>query len=509
MPKFYIDLSPSIPNIPKFTDKTKVDVIYPLIYPYAYARIKYIPQVGDLVYFVLEPRLNNTEKQALELIEEGLKEVLNIGFSKFKDMKKALEYLENNVQFVMSELGIDLPEESYNKIMYYIFRDFIGLGPIEPLMHDPFIEDIECSGVNIPVFVVHRIFGNLRTNIIFKDEEELRKLIEKMAQRAGRYVSYAEPILDATLPDGSRVNATYTSDITTRGPTFTIRKFRKEPLTPVDLILNGTATPEIFAYFWLAIEYKRNILIIGPTAAGKTTFLNAILMFVPPTARIVTIEETREIQLYHENWIPAVSRPAFGLSGYGEVSLFDLLKASFRQRPDYVIVGEIRGEEAYVLFQGMASGHACLSTMHATDIKAVIRRLITPPINLPPSLVELLDIVASMTHFRDKTGSIKRVLKEAYEIIEVYQNGDTKYNIPFRYNFARNMFEFYGVSYVFKKISKEYGIPEEKLWEELKIRAKLLRRLAELGIKDYRVFSRVVQAYYINKEYVLSYYGIK
>jgi len=504
---FKIDLSPKIPEIPKFKDKRLVDITYPLIPPYAYARIKFVPEEMDLVYFVLEPKLNETEKEALELIEEGLKEVLTVGFSQFKDINKALEYLEENVRFVCNELGIDLPEDSFNKIMYYVFRDFIGLNEIEPLMHDPYVEDIECDGVNIPVYVVHRHFGNLKTNIVFTDEEKLKALIEKMAQRAGRYISYAEPILDATLPDGSRVNATYTSDITTRGPSFTIRKFRKEPWTVVDLILNNTMDINIAAYLWWAVEHRANILICGETASGKTTLLNAIALFIPKEAKIISIEDTREIQLYHENWIPTVTREGFGPpteegKRYGEVTMFDLLKEAFRQNPDYIIVGEVRGKEAYVMFQGMASGHACLSTMHAGSVDAVIRRLVTPPINLPESLIELLDVVVILTHLREK-----RIVKEIEEIVSV-ERGQAKTNKVFIYDALTNTFKFSGYSYVFYKISKEYGVPVEELWKEWDLRRKLLWRLVTLGVRDYKTFGKIITAYYLNKEYVLSFYKI-
>jgi len=308
------------------------------------------------------------------------------------------------------------------------------------------------------------------------------------------------PILDATLPDGSRVNATYTSDVTTRGPTFTIRKFREIPWTPIELIRLGTVSPEILAYLWIAVQYKKNIIVIGGTAAGKTTMLNAIAMFIPPNARIVSIEDTREIQLYHKNWIPAVVR--YSQEKEREIDMFVLLKESFRQHPDYIIVGEIRGQEAYVMFQGMASGHAALATMHATSVKALIERLTTPPINLPKVLVELLDIVVVMQHDVEMGKNIRRV-REVDEIISY-----DKYKWEFKWNPFRKIFEMDKDPILFKKISDEYGIEIEELWHEWDNRRKLLARLAELGITDYNTLCKIFAYYYINKEVVLRYYKI-
>ena len=267
--------------------------------------------------------------------------------------------------------------------MYYVGRQIKGLDIIEPLMHDPLIEDIECDGTGIPIFIVHRKYGHLETNILFKDEKELQQFVIKMAHLSKSYVSYASPLLDSILPDGSRVNAILTSNVSTRGPTFTIRKFPQKPLTAIDLINSGTLNPMLVAYIWTIMEYQKNALIIGPTAGGKTTLLNVITSFIPPGKRVVSIEDTREINLLLDNWVPQITRPGFGPPDgtgkkYGEVTMLDLIKESFRQRPDYLIVGEVRGEEMSVMFQGMASGHCCLSTVHAKSLTDLVNRLITP-----------------------------------------------------------------------------------------------------------------------------------
>ncbi|MBW3017154.1 Flp pilus assembly complex ATPase component TadA, partial [Candidatus Woesearchaeota archaeon] len=368
-PEFNIDLRPKLIELPEMKDMKNLNIKYPLIAPYAYAHIFWDDESNELVYFVEEPELTDKDKELLTTIKKGIEEMLTVSFTKLSP-SKLIKYIEENVKALLEELAVPVPKETYLKLMYYVYRDFIGLNEIEPLLRDYYIEDIECNGMGYPIYIVHRKYENIRTNIIYQDMEALADFVEKLAQKTGRYVSYANPLLDGALPDGSRVNATYTKDITTRGPTFTIRKFTKEPWTAIHLIGYGTASPEMMAYLWIAIQHRFNVMVIGETASGKTTFLNTIVHFIPPKSRIVSIEDTRELNLAHSNWLPSVSRAGFGmptLAGgerYGEVSLFDLLKETFRQNPDYVIVGEARGAEASVLFQGMASGHPSFSTFH-------------------------------------------------------------------------------------------------------------------------------------------------
>ncbi|MFP3317271.1 MAG: type II/IV secretion system ATPase subunit [Candidatus Nanopusillus sp.] len=485
-------------NVPK--NKFETNITYPIVEPFSYARIYFDRSTYDLIYEIIEPELTENEEKIYRNIISYIEKLLYIKLSEINNLNDAINYLQRLYDFVLNDLGIKLGQSSYEKIFYYIFRDLYGYNKVDSLLRDPLIEDIECSGPNYPIFIVHRYFGNLKTNIILNDKE-IRDLIEKFALRAGKHISYAEPILDATLPDGSRFNATYSQEITTNGPTFTIRKFREIPWTPIELIRLGSATPEIFAYLWLAVEFRKNIIIIGGTASGKTTMLNAISMFIPPNARIVSIEDTREIKLYHPNWIPSVVK--YSSDKNREIDMFELLRMSFRQRPDYVIVGEIRGEEAYVMFQGMASGHSSLSTMHAESTRSLISRLTTPPINLSPTLIELLNVVVIMQHDNFLGTNLRRI-KEVNEIIK-----HNRFNISYKWNPFKREYLENPKKYLFRLIENDYGIKYKEIYEEYVTRVKLLYRLSELNISDFQTFSKIVQMYYYNKENVLKYYNIE
>tara|TARA_Y100000310_G_scaffold258024_1_gene266265 strand:+ start:1367 stop:2890 length:1524 start_codon:yes stop_codon:yes gene_type:complete len=503
-----INPTPAIPALPRVLDKTKVNIRYSLIAPYANANIRWDSKIGELVYYLEEPKLDENEKKILKQIEEAMLELININVAVQKTTESMINYLDKTGKLLLDELNIKIDEKSYEKIFYYLYRNFIGLNKVEPLLRDYFIEDIECNGVNTPIYVVHRVYRNVRTNLVYKDIEKLGSFVEKLAQRSGKYVSYAEPLLDGSLPDGSRVNATYTKDVTSKGPTYTIRKFTKVPWTPTQLIGLNTMSPEMLAYFWLLIQYKSNIFISGGTASGKTTLLNALAFFVPPESRVVSIEDTRELNLPRENWVPAVARISIGQGKVGEIDLFDLLKNSFRQNPDYVIVGEVRGKEAFVLFQGMSSGHPSISTMHADSVDSMIRRLETPPIELSPTLVNSLDCVAIMTHAIVGKKETRR-LREVVEIVNVKKDGSALVNTPFVWNPEQDSFYFKKESKVLEKISARYGIPIPELQKEFVRRTKLIYTLYQKKIFGFDEMKKIVNDYYKNPENVLRQYGIE
>ena len=308
--------------------------------------------------------------------------------------------------------------------------------------------------------------------------------------------------MEGALSDGSRVQATYgTKDISRRGSNFTIRKFSDKPMTPVDLIRLKTADVSVLAYLWFAIEHNNSILVSGPTASGKTTFLNALSLFIKPESKIVSIEDTAELRLPHPNWIAQVAREGIMGGEYGEISMFDLLKAGLRQRPDYIIVGEVRGEEAVVLFQGMATGHAALGTIHADSMSAVIDRLTNKPINLPKTILDNLDVVIFLEKFKIKDNFYRKV-KEIAEIVGYdYNHKELITNSAFRWNVAKNNFDGFE-SVILDRIKKQGTTTVEELQLDMSRRIKLLNYLTKKNIKDYRTFSSYIIKYYNNPSFV-------
>lgn len=491
-------------------DISKVDIKYPLIDPFAHAEIKWLPEKKGLIYRVVEPHLSDREEKLLKKIEESLTEVIDVKLSKVKEKGKIIEYLQSKTESVLEDLGIHVPKEVYEKVMYYIIRNFFGLNEIEPMMYDPYIEDIGCNGLNTPIFIVHKRFGSIQTDLAYTDPSKLTDFVVKLSERCGRYISYAVPLLDGSLPDGSRVQASLAKDVTTRGPTFSIRKFRKNPYSPIDIIELGTASSKMMAYLWLLVHYNASIVVCGGVSTGKTTFLNVLSMFIPPEDKVISIEDTREINLPHENWIPSVSRLGFGIPGaggkrYGEINLFDLLKESFRQNPDYVVVGEVRGKEAYVMFQGMASGHPSMGTIHAGSVDDVMKRLETPPIELSPSLIESLDLLIVLTNAKEKGKSARRV-KEIVEIQSVDSRtgiAHTKESfswIPSDDVFRENIMD----SDLLRRISFQEGITYQKLMQELEDRKRVLEWMRKHKIFQFDEVCRLINLYYKDRETLMG-----
>ncbi len=503
-------LSAEISFRPRSIEDRRVLEVKPLIKPFAYAVLRQLP-TGEKIYLVLEPPLSKDEKKVVEKIEKLLIESIDMDFEVFVDKAELKSFVEKRVRELLRLLGVKVSEKEFQKILYYVYRDFAGLEKIEPLMHDPDIEDISCDGYgkDRPVFIYHKLYQNIPTNIYFETEEELNRFLIKLAQKCGKHISVAEPILDGRLPDGSRVQATYGREVTRHGGTFTIRKFTVNPLTPIDLIKYGTFDTKSMAFLWYAMENKVSVLVCGSTAVGKTTTLNCLLMFAHPDAKIVTIEETPEIRIPHKNWISSVTRSGYGAyigdRRIGEIDMFDLLKAALRQRPDFLVIGEIRGREAYTLFQAMASGHMGMSTLHADSVEDVIHRLEGKPINVPRVMLKLLNLIIFQSNIVLPSGKIGRRVKVIQEVVDVDPiTRELLVNKVFYRDPIADRLIFTGRSYYLEKIEEEKGIPLEKSLEEIENRRLVLEWLVKNDIRDYESVTSVIRRYYADKDGILA-----
>ncbi|MAH42391.1 secretion system protein E [archaeon] len=495
---FHVIDEKRVVNFPSEEVLMKKGIRYALIRPYAYASIKW--KDNEFTYTIVEPILDDKEKELFSKITEGLIQTINVSPKSLSKRTEVIRFLEERAKKLINDYGMNVSSKQFLKIMYFIYRDFSGVNEIEPLMQDPYIEDISCDGVGTPVYVIHQKLGSIKTNIVYNDMDQLKNFVIKLAEKSDRYISYASPLMDGTLPDGSRIQISLAEDVTTKGPTFSIRKFRSTPFTPVDMMSLNTSSAEMLAYLWFAVENGTSMLIAGPVSTGKTTFLNTLSLFIPSDSKIVSIEDTREINLPHENWVPGVTRSSFS-GKTGEVSMFDLLKESFRQNPEYLVVGEVRGKEASVMFQAMASGHTAYSTMHAGSVNDVIKRLETPPINLSPGLLDTLDVVLIMSHAKEKGQSARRV-KEMMEIVDVdWESGEAKTHQMSDWNAAKDNFSIASLSssYVVKKIADEKGLSVSHIIQDINDRKKVLHWLSEKDF-DWKEVAEHISLYEKNKK---------
>ncbi|MBP1908620.1 type II/IV secretion system ATPase subunit [Methanolobus bombayensis] len=452
-------------------------------------------------YHVVEPMLTLYEKDILERVYDDLQDILSLGgVNTEKDKETAL--MEHALT-LFNRYHASLEISSTYRILYYLKRNFLGHDRINSLMLDPNIEDISCDGVDIPVFMYHNKYRNIKTNIAF-NEEELNSLVIKLCQKSGKHISIGEPMVDATLPDGSRLQATLGKEITTRGSSFTIRKFRSDPITPIDLVNYNTCSIEMMAYFWLAMENGDCAIFAGGTASGKTSMLNAVSLFIPSLSKVVSIEDTRELTLHHDNWIAGVTRKPLSMNNAGEITMYDLLRSALRQRPEYILVGEIRGEEALTLFQAISTGHATYSTMHAGDVQTVVNRLDSPPLNVPHVMLQSLDILGIQVQTFVNNKRVRRT-QSLVEITGIdSKTGYIQINELYRWDPVSDTFMKTGDSYTLNKVMLSKGWDRQRLSEELDRRAHILEYLREKNMRDYVRLSLVVQAYDANPDGVLD-----
>jgi len=472
--------------------------VYPIDEPYVYAAVVSDPITQTTRYEVVEPTLLEEEREQLQEIMDILIDEIDVSLKEIETRKKAEEYLERKVREVIKEYNFKTAGEAIDKLVYYVIRDFIGYGKIDPLMKDHLIEDISADGVNIPIYIWHRVYESLPTNIIYRDVDELNSFVVRLAYLTKKNISIAKPILDAALPDGSRIQLTYGNEITRRGSTFTVRRFRVDPLTISDLIAFNTISSEMAAYFWYAIENRASILVAGGVAAGKTTTLNCLSMFIKPEQKIVSVEDTAELNLPHENWIPSIVRPSSGQyeKGTGSITLFDLLKAAVRQRPDYIIVGEIRGEEAYTLFQALATGHLGMSTIHGESARAVVHRLESEPMNIPRILVTMIDVIMIQVRTEIDGAPARRALAVT-EILGLDPNTkEILTNDVYQWAAKGDSFAYSGNSHVLENSAKTLGLTKNEVQDELRRRKMVLEWMVENKIRRYTDVATIIREYY-------------
>jgi flagellar protein FlaI len=501
-----------------------VCITYPTDPPYQFVHIEFDRVEGSMIYKVIEPQLSEDEKTALTIIENAFEKLVSTNVE-LVDAGQREKYLHERFHSLINIFGLRLSDAQKERMYFHLRKQYLGYGKIDTLMKDKYIEDISCNGSDMVLFVQHRIYGSIRTDVKF-GEVELNNFVLKLAQVSGRHVSLLQPIRDLTLPDGSRANITLGGEVTKRGSTFTIRKFRANPISCIELMDYGSVDAQQLAYVWILMENKRSILVSGGTATGKTTFLNVLCSFIPPEYKIVSIEDTAELNLLHPNWIQSVTRTGFGttessggvsgVSGLGggggskspgDISLYDLLVAALRQRPEFIIVGEVRGGEAFTLFQAIAVGHAALGTIHAGSMDELLARVESNPMNVPRSLLSNLDLVIFPMFIKKGERSMRRI-SNIVEILELDRDkGDLITNTTFKWLPDIDEFQWQGRSFLFDKIRDTYGISKEKLNEELADRTEYILWMQKQNIREYHAVTKMIQLYYRDKNEVLRKMG--
>jgi flagellar protein FlaI len=481
--EFLSELNSETPKGSKILEK------YPLKAPFSYANILQDQDTGSVSYQVDEIKLNQSEQiiynQLYRLIEENLDSPENIekdfGFMSF--VNKILKENEKIFQ--------DQPLASIEKVKYYLERDIDGFGTIDPIMNDPNIEDISCSGILTPVYVWHRKYDSIPCNVSFENEK-LNSFVSRIVFRAGKHISSAHPISDLALQGNHRISVLYQKEVTPKGTSFTIRKFKQDPYSVVDLILFGTISVDIAAYLWMLMEEKMSIMVIGSTGSGKTTILNAITGLVNPEYKIFSVEDVAEINIKHENWFSLVSRVGFGNDGEGEIGLYDLIKSGVRHRPDYIVVGEIRGSEAYVMFQAMATGHGGLCTMHADSLESASKRLQQKPMDIPASYMALMNCAIIIRRVKGQEGkSIRRAIS-----VQEIKTSDSFHN-TFRWDPKSDYFiPQLEDSEMLGRISTQTGKPMNEILEEFERRKIILQWLVQRGERAYDKVAEIIGKYY-------------
>mgnify|MGYP001568951750 FL=1 len=405
---------------------------------------------------------------------------------------------------ILSKEVPQLPQSTRESLAGILLHEMLGLGKIEFLISDDDLEEIVINQAKHPVWVYHKEFGWLKTNIEIPNEAEVHNYASIIARRIGKQITILNPLLDAHLITGDRANATL-SPISSKGNTITLRRFKRSPWTVTDFIKNDTVSAESIALIWLAMQFEMNIIVSGGTGSGKTSFLNVCMPFIQPNQRILSIEDTREIQLSDfQHWVPLTTREP-NPEGKGEVSMLDLLVNYLRMRPDRIIVGEIlRQREAEVMFEAMHTGHSVYTTFHANTAEETIRRMINPPIEVPSALLESVNLNVVM--FRNRRLGVRKMLELAEYIPE---KGGEKYtitaNVLYRWNATTNHVEKHSESIrFFDELSLHTGLSKDDLESDLHEKEKILNWMVKNDIHDISDVGKVIANYYLDREATLK-----
>ena len=492
LPIAEIGMPTYVPKLSRAMGKIKVrNLIYPTNVKDLFIHIYPDPKGARDCYIAVEPLLTVQLNGLVKKVDEKLLDLAEkIGQATEEEREKVLLEAIDTICATAAENKSNkllVTVRELEAIKYRFVRDKLGLGILQPLLEDPYIEDISCSGLG-NIFIEHKIFKSLKSSLYFPSHEDLDDFVIQMGERIKKPVTLRNPIVDATLPDGSRINIVYGRDIAKRGSNFTIRKFSDDVISVLNLIEFGSMNYLIAAYLWLAIECDLNVFVVGATASGKTTLLNALTTFIKPNAKIVTIEDTPELQVPHANWVREVVRQMSKDNKSGGVDMFDLLKAALRQRPDRIMIGEIRGVEGNIAFQAMQTGHGVMATFHASSVQKVIQRLTGEPINVPKVNIDNLDLVVIQSAVRAPDGSTVRRIVSVNEIVDYDSASNTfSFITAFRWRAEDDVFEFPGDMNSFvleQKVAAKRGLPENKrrsIYSELRKRAVILEKIHKRG----------------------------
>ena len=460
-------------------------------------------------YDVYKQNYSAEEKILLNEIRENL---VDLAISSGENFQVNEDKLLNDIKaFLFNRFSGDIQNknitnEYLDTLSMKLLKDIIGYGKIDPLIQDDELEEIMIIGIAKPIYVYHRKYGMMKTNIQFNDEQELLDLIDSMAREINRRIDQESPILDGRLNDGSRINATI-PPVSADGPSLTIRKFKKDPLTIIDLINSKTISTELAAFFWLCFDglgvKSANAIISGGTSSGKTTTLNALSAFIPPKERIITIEDTLELQIPHEHVIRMETRPA-NVENKGELTMNDLVKNSLRQRPDRIIVGEVRGEEAITLFTALNTGHSGFGTLHSNSARETITRLTTKPMSVPKIMIQAIDFIIMQNRIYTPSGISYRRISEVAEIVGA-EEGVIQLNKIFEWNPENDSID--NVSISSKTLTQIANLSGKSLYDihkEIEHREVVLRHMVNHDIHRVNEVNAILELYYANPQKVLN-----